>query len=126
MNASKNLTGLGKRLFWVSVIVSGITGVKVGPILAVRILSLAPVLSDHWVLSLLTFKMLTAVLSFLVVYWILALNVVATVEAKNGVEIDKPSIIRGVIYSALIPFILGILGLLLIFLLAGSGMHDSL
>jgi hypothetical protein len=126
MNAPKNLIGLGKRLFWVSVILSGIVGARIVRMLSYQILMAAPFLSDHWVLSLLALKMLAASLSFLVLYRLLALNLVAVVESKNGIEIGKPSLTRGVIYSALIPFILSILGLLIVFLLAGSGMHDSI
>jgi hypothetical protein len=126
MNTTESHQNLGKRLFWISVIVSGIAGIKVGPILAVRILMAAPIFSDFWVVSLLAFKVLTAIVASLVFYRIFAWNALARAEAKSGVVIDRPSMMRGMIYSALIPFILGILGLALMFLLAGSGMHDSM
>ena len=126
MNRTERPRSLGKWLFWVSVIVSGIAGVKITYMLSYQILMAVPFLSYHWALSLVALQMLIASLAFLALYRLLALNLVATVENKTGIEIYKPSIKRGMMYSALIPFIWGIIGLLIILLLAGSGMHDSM
>jgi hypothetical protein len=112
------------KLFWIAVIASGAVGLRIGPYLADRISSAVPSLSVHWPLTLFVCKVLTAAVFFLVL--ILPLNAVAAIATKSEIRIDTQSLIRGTIYSALIPFILGILGFLLLFILAGSGMHDSL
>jgi hypothetical protein len=117
---------LGKSLFWIPVILSAIAGIKITGMFSYQILMAAPFLSNCWPLSLIVLKMTFASISFFVLYRVLAFSVVATFEHKHGLEICKPSVVRGMMFSALIPFVLGIIGLLFIFFLAGSGMHDSM
>ena len=120
------MKNLGKSLFWISVILSGFIGIKITGMFSYQILMAAPFLSDCWPLSLILLKMIFASISFIVLYRVLAFGIIAAVERKHGLEICKPSTVRGIIFSALIPFIFGILGLVLIFFIAHSGMHDSM
>jgi hypothetical protein len=101
VNTSRNYGSLGNRLFWVSVIVSGIVGMKGGGELAFWI---SP--GHFWILA---FSPVVAILTFLVLYRFVALNIVLAVQNKKGVELDRPSVTRGVIYSAIIPPVLIVL-----------------
>jgi hypothetical protein len=126
MDTSKRWRYLVRFLFWILVFVSGIAGIKITRIFSYQILMAAPFLSNCWPLSLLALEMAFASISFLVLYRVLALSIVATFERKHGMESYRPSAVRGMIFSALIPLILGILVLVLIFFIAHSGMHDSM
>ena len=126
MDINTQYRSLGKLLFWVLVIASGIAGMRIAYMISYWVLMAAPFLSYHWVLSRIGLRMLMASLSFFVLYRLLALNLVAAIESKRRIVIDKPRFTRGMIYSALIPFILDIIGLSIMFFLAGSGMHDSM
>ena len=126
MSDSKHFHSLARWFFWITVIVSGISGIKITRMFSYQILMAAPFLSYCWPLSLLVLQMVFAVIGFLIFYRVLALSLVAAVESKRSVEIYRPSVVRGVMFSALIPFVLGIIGFLFIFFLAGSGMHDSM
>ena len=114
------MKNLGKSLFWISVILSGFVGIKITSMFSYQILMAAPFLSDCWPLSLIVLKMIFASISFFVLYRVLAFSIIAGVERKHGLEICRPSAVRGMIYSALIPFILGVLGLALIFFIVAT------
>jgi hypothetical protein len=105
MDAYRNLRGLGNRLFVVSVIVGGIGGMKVGQKLAEWV-SL-----DHLFLLELALMPVMAILGFWVLYRFVALRIVLAVEDKNGIELYKPSVIWGAIYSAIIPLIVVVISL---------------
>jgi len=66
-----------------------------------------------WILA---FSPVVAILTFLVLYRFVALNIVAAVENKKGIELDKPSVMWGAIYSAIIPLIIVVLLLVLVFI----------
>lgn len=123
MDASHRSRGIAKWSFWIAVIASGVTGIKIVRLVSYQILMAAPILSEHWVLSLVALKMLAAVLTFVVL--MLAFNVVVANATMNGIKMDTRRIIRGAIYSALLPLIQLIVFFLLILLFAG-GMHDSM
>jgi hypothetical protein len=126
MTDSKRFYSLARWFFWITVIVSGIAGIKITRMFSYHLLMAVPFLSYCWPLSLVVLQMVFACIIFVVVYRVVALNLVTAIESKRGVEIYRPSVARGMIFSALIPFILGILTLVLIFLIAHSGMHDSM
>jgi len=70
---------------------------------------------------------LIAVVTFLVLYCFVSLGMVRLVERTKNIEFDKPSVMRGIIYSAILPFVLAALFIFLIVLGFSHGpMHDSL
>jgi hypothetical protein len=113
--------GLGYWLFVICVIVSGIAGMFGGRALASWVLPLG---HFSWVLA---FQPVVSILSFFLLYRFVALSVVAVVEDKKGIELEKPSIKSGMIYSAIFPLVLFVIFLVLLFFgtITGS-MHDSL
>ena len=126
MNDSKRFNSLTHWTFWIVVLVSGVAGIRITRMLSYHILMAAPFLSYCWPLSLIVLRMIFAGIIFFIIYLVLTLSLGAAVEIKYGAETHRSSFVRGIIYSALIPFILGILGLVLMLLAAHSGMHDSM
>ena len=105
VNTSRNYGTLGNRLFWAIVIVSGIVGMKGSGSLAFWI---SP---GHMFPLILALSPTIAILVFLVSYRFVALNIIAAVEARKGIELDRPNIMLGAIFSAVIPLIMMVLGL---------------
>ena len=110
--ASKPLFPVGKLLFWISLIAAQIAGVIVGQCFGGRVF-----------LLMLFLQMLTSVLAFLVLYGLLALNIVEVIERRNGMKIEKPGVARGVLYAVLIPLIMCALGCLIILFLSHSSIY---
>jgi hypothetical protein len=130
MNAPKKFHSLGKWLFWISVIVSGIAGGKSFQMLPTALKyhldNSSLFFVSHRISLIFSFNVLIAVLSFLILYRYLVLQIIVIIEKRNTIEIHKPSVIRGVIYSALFLPIWFIISILLIFLEAGTGgLRDS-
>ena len=100
-------------LFAVCVAVSGIVGCIWGHEVSFNFFYAAPVI---------------AVAAFLVSYCGLCLGIVTMVERKKSVEFQRPSIIIGILCSAVLPFLLFILGILLFIvgLMLSPPMHDSM
>ena len=69
-----------------------------------------------------------AIATFLVLYCGLCLGIVRMVERKKGIEFQRPSIVMGILCSAVLPFVLVILAILLFFvgLTHSHPMHDSM
>jgi len=77
--------------------------------------------------SNLVLRPLTAILFFLILYRFLILHLVVSIETKNGIKLNMPSLKRGMIYSALIPLFVYIFVYLWIFLSIGLwGINGSL
>jgi hypothetical protein len=110
--ASRPFFPVGKLLFWISLAAAQIAGLLVGQSLG------SPAF-----LSLLLWQMLTAVLAFLVLYRVLALNLVGAIEHRKGMKIEKPGVRRGLLYALLIPLLLCALGFLVISFLSPSSIH---
>ena len=107
---------LGKSFFWASLILSQIAGM----------ISAAPFYNHHRFFIPLVFQIFTAVLFFMVIYRFLALNVIFGLEHRNGVKINKPGLLRGVLYSIVIPLILCATGFLIILLLSGLSINAAM
>jgi hypothetical protein len=104
---------VGKLLFWISLVAGQITGVLVGRCFA-----------GHFFLLILIAQVLTAVAAFLVLYRVLALNILRAIERRKGMNIEKPGVGRGFLYTVLIPIILCGVGFLVISFLSLSSLQD--
>jgi large-conductance mechanosensitive channel len=65
-----------------------------------------------------------AIATFLVLYRIVALGMVTLVERAKNIEFDKPSIKWGIIFSAILPFVIAAVLLLLILVGITNGSPD--
>lgn len=131
MDTSKKFRGLGRWLFWISVVVSGIAGGKSFELLPTALRyhlnNSSLFFVSHRNSLIFSFNMLIAILSFVILYRFLAFQVIAIFEKKNAIEIYKPSVVRGIIFSALFLPIWFIISILLILLAAATGrLHDSM
>jgi len=64
---------------------------------------------------------------FLVLYHVVGLGQVGVYERKKDIKFEKPSIVRGIVYSALSPLAIVVLLLVLFFVSQLiSPMHDSM
>jgi len=128
MNASKKFHSMGKWLFWASVIVSGIVGVKGIRLLptSVEYAIITSPLGRYPFLFGYIINPLMAILCFLILYRFLSFILIASVEKRKGIEINKPNVVRGIVYCISIQLIWVILNLLMFYLIAHSGMHDSM
>ncbi|MGD1017794.1 MAG: hypothetical protein ABSA12_00605 [Verrucomicrobiia bacterium] len=100
-------------LFWICVAASGVVGLfgaRSSPF--PQVLFAAPLIS---------------VVGFLVSYRVVALSLVRVFERKKGIEFEKPSITRGIMYSAVSPIVIA-LAMVLLFIVSQfiSPMHDSM
>ena len=103
---------VGKLFFWVSLVAAQIVGVVVGQSFG-----------GHVFLWMLLVQMLAAAVAFVVVYRLLALNIVGAIEHLNGMKIEKPGVWRGLLYAILIPLIMCALGFLIILFLSHSSVY---
>jgi hypothetical protein len=122
---------LGKWLFWASVIASGIVGGRSFEMLPTNFIyhldNSSLFFVSHQFSLIFLFDTIVAIFCFLLLYWGLAVQVIGIIEWKNAIEIHKPSIKRGIIYTALFIPIWYLLSLLYIFWLFATGrMHDSM
>jgi hypothetical protein len=70
---------------------------------------------------------ITATVGFLLSYRLVGLSIVESIERKRGVEFKKPSTLPGILYSAVLPFLLA--GAAVLFFVVSqriSPMHDSM
>jgi archaellum biogenesis protein FlaJ (TadC family) len=110
--ASKPLFPLGKLFFWVSLVAAQVAGVIVGPCFG-----------GHVFLLMLFLQMLTAVLAFLILYGLLALNIVDAIAHRNGMKMETPRVLRGVLYTVAIPLIMCALGFLVLSVQSHFSLH---
>ena len=102
-------------LYLLSIAVSGIVGLLGG----LRV--------SHPFSLLLLAAPAIAVVAFLVLYCVGGLGIFVLFERTSNVQFQKPSILRGVMFSALMPFVFAVLAIVLFFVFQFiSPMHDSL
>ena len=117
---------LNKAIYWIVIVASGILGWKFGDDFTIRISRLAPSCFRYWSLSLLAGQLLTATISFLLLYRGLVFGFVARRVARRGVAINAESTAAGILLSAFLPLLIWAIGITLMMDLARSGMHDSM
>jgi hypothetical protein len=117
---------LSKAIYWSVIVASGILGWRFGDDFTIRISMLAPSYFRYWSLSLLAGQLLTATISFLLLYRGLVFGLVARRVARRGVAINAESTVAGILLSAFLPLLIWAIGITLMMDLARSGMHDSM
>jgi hypothetical protein len=120
MNPTKGLAGLGQFLFWVCIIASQMIGLTIGRFQVAQMFALF--CHAHPFLAPLLFQILTAIACFLIFYMV-AVNVIVTVEQRAGIQIRKPGVKQGILYAAAIPLILCIIGFILVKFLSHSSIY---